>query len=163
MHNSKVEQILNECKADLERTNQVVVGLGVTSHIVPYLNKYAIIRACGSVEVAFKAIIADYCSKRSKQQVKTFIEKKVRDSSRNPSWDAICQTLAEFDDNWTEGFKTAVKARIDQQILRDSLQSLVDARNEFAHGGNPGASIGDVIKYFEHSREILKELDKVVQ
>lgn len=40
-----------------------------------------------------------------------------------------------------------------------ALQSLVDARNDFAHGGNPSASIGDVIIYYQHSRTVIEKMD----
>jgi hypothetical protein len=40
-----------------------------------------------------------------------------------------------------------------------SLQSLVDARNDFSHGGSPTTSIGDVITYYLQSRSVIEMLD----
>jgi len=162
MNNLEVEKMLIDCQVDLEQTNTIIAGLGLGSLIVPYLTKFAIIRACGTIEVVFKTIIADFCDKRSKKQVKFFISKKVRENSCNPSYDKICQVLSDFDEKWKEDFKTGMKKNVDYLILKTSLQSLVDARNDFAHGGNPSSSIKDVIRYFSDSRTVVEILDSVV-
>jgi len=70
--------------------------------------------------------------------------------------------LKDFDVDWNTAFKSGIKAKPNQMTLQTSLQSLVDARNEFAHGGNPNLSIGDVIRYFQDAREIMVVLDSVV-
>ena len=44
-----------------------------------------------------------------------------------------------------------------------SLQSLVDARNDFAHGGHPSTSISDLITYFTDSKEVIEVLDQIVR
>lgn len=162
MNNSEVLRALDECEADLLAVKAIVDSLGYASNIVPYLSKYAIIRACGTIETAFKGIIADHCSKRAKQQVKTFIGRKVRESSTNPSYDNICRVLGDFDPDWKEAFKQQIKIHPDKSILLTSIQSLVDARNDFAHGGNPGLTISDTVNYFGHCRTVLIVLDDIV-
>jgi len=80
----------------------------------------------------------------------------------NPSYSNICQLLQDFDEDWKIAFKSVVDACGDKIILINSLQSLVDARNDFAHGGNPNVSIGDVRQYFIHARQLAEMLDNVV-
>ncbi len=162
MKNKTVEKSLNECQADLERVKTLVDTLGALSNPVIYLNQYAIIRACGAIEFAFKNIITDQCSKRSKQQIKSFINKKVRDSSMNPSYTNICSLLADFDISWKEAFKSDFKIHPDKDKLKTSMESLVDARNDFAHGGSPTLSISNTLDYFYDFREVIKLLDTVV-
>ncbi|NCC61766.1 MAG: hypothetical protein EOM12_12695 [Verrucomicrobiae bacterium] len=151
------------CSAELAQVKTLIDNLGFTSTIVPYLTKYAVVRACGSVELAFKAVIADYCSRRGKKQVKRFLTRKVRDGSANPSYDKICQFLHDFDEEWKRDFKGLIEQEANKANLLTSLQSLVDARNDFAHGGNPSASIGDVLVYYGHARRIIEIMDGVVQ
>ncbi len=43
-----------------------------------------------------------------------------------------------------------------------SLQSLVDARNDFSHGGNPTISLADVVSYYAHAKRIIEIMDAVV-
>lgn len=162
MNNSSVENMLNGCDAELNDLQNTVNKLGNTSPVAPYLTKYAIIRACGTIEQAFKTIVADHCSADSKAQVREFLRVRVRESSSNPSWEQICKLLKDFDKAWNEGFKTRVNADADANQIKQSLKSLVDARNDFAHGGNPSTTIGDVKDYFDHASRIVRHLDSVV-
>jgi len=162
MHNHNVQLILDESRDDIEKVKSIVDSLGITSNASPYLSKYSIIRACGAIETAYKTLIADYCSYRSKAQIKNYIDTHIREASSNPSYDNIIKTLGEFDKNWVNKFKTKAKSNSRITIIRTSLQSLVDARNEFAHGGNPTVSINDVLQYFQDSIELIKILDNVI-
>lgn len=162
MNNSDVLQQLDQCQTELNNIQGIIIGLGLTSNIVPYLNKYSVIKACGTIEMAFKTLIADYCEFRSKRQVKRFISKRIREGSANPSFDMICKFLGEFDEAWKNDFKDKLNLDPNKQGLKDTLQSLVDARNDFAHGGNPGTSISDVITYFTNSRRIIEIMDDVI-
>lgn len=162
MHNSDVKQILDDCENDLSRVDGIIASLGATSNIVPYLTKYGIIRASGALEVAFKTIIVDYCSWRSKKQLKQYLSKKIRDGSMNPSYDNIIKLLSDFDGDWKTQFKTNVTSHPSGNRLKTSLNSLVDARNDFAHGGNPTITISDVRSYFGDSRIIMEILDTLI-
>ena len=162
MNNLQVQQQLDICAADLAQVTAIVTGLGIGSNIVPYLTKYALIRACGTIEQSFKTLIADYCATRSKKQVKRFLARRIRDCSANPSFDILCRFLGDFDDDWKSSFKGQLNNHPAGRQLRDSLQSLVDARNDFAHGGNPSASLTDVTKYFDDSRHVIEIMDSVV-
>lgn len=136
--------------------------VGVMSPVTPYLTKYAVIRACGAIEVSFKSLIADFCNRRSKKQVKRFIEMRIKKGPANPSQQNIMNILHQFDEDWKKTFKLNLKADPQRQQLLDSLQSLVDARNEFAHGGSPTLTIADVLQHFDHARKIVEHVDAVV-
>lgn len=161
MNNVDVQRSLDDCDTELAHVRTLIEALGAST-AVPYLTKYAVIRACGSIETSFKSIIADHCSHRSKAQVKRFLDRRVREGSANPSYDRICTFLKDFDEQWLVAFKASVNAEANKSALLDSLQSLVDARNDFAHGGNPSSSIGDVLNYFANSRRVIELLDHVV-
>lgn len=162
MKNSNVQSDLDSCEAELNHVKTLIDGLGITSLVVPYLSKYAIIRACGCVEQSFKTLIADYCDYRSKKQVKQFLNKRIREGSANPSYQNLLKFLKEFDDDWHTNFKAAINALPDKEILLTSLQSLVDARNDFAHGGSPSVTIGDTLKYFAHSKKVIIFMDTAI-
>lgn len=162
MNNSDVDLLLTQCRSELVHVESSIATLGVVSSVAPYLTKYAVIRACGAVEVSFKALIADFCNKGSKKQVKRYIALKITRSSANPSHSKIIEMLDHFDEDWKNTFKANIGADPDKTHLLDSLQSLVDARNEFAHGGNPTLSISDVIRHFDNARRVLEYVDHVV-
>jgi hypothetical protein len=163
MNNPDVEKMLIECEFELNKVKSMIDSLGWNSNIVPFLNKYAIIKACGTVEVAYKAIVADHCNRRTKIQVKNYIDKKVRDSSRNPTYSNLCGLLKEFDDSWNNDFKNRVSSHPSGNVIPDSLNSLVSARNDFAHGGNPSITINDVVSHFSMCRIALELMDDIVK
>lgn len=162
MNNGDVSLHLSHCRAELVHVQTTISTLGLTSSVVPYLTKYAVIRACGAIEVSFKALIADYCAKRSKKQVKRFLQVRIRRGSSNPSQKNILELLGQFDEDWKRNFKSRLRADPDRQRLLNSLQSLVDARNEFAHGGSPTLSIGDVVQHFDSAYRVVEYVDAVV-
>lgn len=162
MNNNSVDQELQECERELLQVEALINGLGPTSNICPYLTKYAIIRACGTIERAYKAVIADYCCYRSKPQVKCFIDRRVRQNSANPSYERILNILKDFDAQWKSQFQVLINGDPNKTALMTSLQSLVDARNDFAHGGDPGATIADTIQYFKDARSVIVHLDSII-
>ena len=162
MNNADVHLHLKQCREELNHIRDSITALGVMSPVAPYLTKYAVIRACGAVEVSFKNLIVDFCSKRSKKQVKRFIYMRVAKGSANPSHDNILNLLNQFDEDWKKVYKANLSADPDRRQLQDSLQSLVDARNDFAHGGNPTLSISDVLTHFSNAQKVIEHIDSVI-
>ncbi len=162
MNNTDVHLHLSQCRIELNHIHDSITALGIMSPVAPYLTKYAVIRACGAIEVSFKNLVVDFCSKRSKKQVKRYIYMKVIKGSANPSQDNILNILNQFDEDWKKIYKANLKADPDRQQLLDSLQSLVDARNDFAHGGNPTLSISDVITHFSNAQKVISHIDNVI-
>lgn len=162
MNNTDVQQLLDNCDVELTHIASIITSLGGTNLTVPYLNKYSVIKSCGTIEISFKTLIADYCSKRSKSQVKNFLNKKVRENSANPSYSRIIQILGDFDDTWVVNFKSQMRALPNYSSVTSSIQSLVDARNDFAHGGNPTITFADIKTYFDESKIIIQTLDNVI-
>jgi hypothetical protein len=160
--NAGVQAALDECKRDLDGVTTAHGLVGPTSLVAQYLTRYALIKACGGIEVAYKAVVADYCSKRSKIQVKRYLDQKVRGSSSTPTYENMCRLLEDFDDGWNASFKEALKRTGDKEILVSACQSLVAARNDFAHGGSPTISLGDILTYFGRARRVVEELDAVI-
>lgn len=161
MNNIKVKKILNDCQEELNNISMLLIGMGDGANPTPYIKKYALIRATGSIEFAFKQIIADKIDKDSHIQVKNFIKRKIRESSCNPKLGMIENMLTEFDDRWRGRFDELM-ALDDKPRLKGALTSLVDARNDFAHGGAPDMDIDSTIKHFKDGIRVLEILDAVV-
>lgn len=162
MKNSDVANVIAQCDAELAHIQTIIAVTGATDLVVPYLTKYAVVRTCGCIETSFKSVIADYCSHGSKMQVKRFIARRIREGSANPTINNMHNFLLDFDKSWQSAFKTNLGAEPNSQQLLTSLQSLVDARNEFSHGGNPTVSLADVISYYTHAKRIIEIMDDVV-
>jgi hypothetical protein len=161
MNNADVKGLLDSCLAELESISALLIGIGDGAKPTPYIKKYAVIRASGAIETAFKQIIADRIDTNSHIQVINFIKRKVRDSSCNPKLGMIENMLSEFDDRWRSKFDELM-ALEDKPRLKGALTNLVEARNDFAHGGNPDMNINDTISFFTDGVRVLELLDSVV-
>ena len=135
MNNVAVKKILDDCLLELESIAELLIGIGDGAKPTPYIKKYAVIRATGSIEIAFKQIIADKIDRDSHVQVKNFIKRKIRDSSCNPKLGMIESMLTEFDDRWRARFDEQM-ALDDKPRLKGALTHLVDApKKGFFCGG----------------------------
>jgi len=161
MNNTDVKKVLDDCRVELDGISALLTGLGDGANPTPYIKRYAVIRATGSIETAFKQTIADKIDKDSHAQVKNFIKRKVRDSSCNPKLGMIENMLSEFDDRWRARFDEQM-ALDDKPRLKGALTALVDARNEFAHGGSPNLPIDATVQYFKDGARVIEILDAVV-
>jgi len=162
MNNVDAEQLLNECQAELDSIKGLLNNLSPFDSIVPYLTKYALIKSSGTIEQSYKVIIADFCDHKQNQQVKTYIQNTFRNGSRNPSYENICKSLAEFDSTWNTDFKKQIGNKKNSGKLRTSLKSLNEARNEFAHGGSPNITFTSIYEYFDDATKIIEILDRIV-
>lgn len=162
MNNQRATDLIDDCKTDLERIAILIDVLGSTNRAVPFLTKYAIIKVCGTLEQCFKTIICDYASNNQNQQVRNFIEISFRESSINPSLEKIHESLKKFDVTWRDSFKSSLTAHADKERISDSIKSLNNARNVFAHGGNPQTTFNDVENYFEDAKIIIQYIDDAV-
>lgn len=161
MNNQNAQSSIDSCIIELERIDTLIENLlGHTSPIIPYLTKYAIVRACGTIEYCFKTIIADLHI--GSPQVMNYIDNTIRSSSMNPSIVNICNTLKKFDDDWSNSFTAKIRDHAHPQKLRDSIESLNSARNSFAHGGTPLSSFENVREYFNDTVILIEMLDEVV-
>lgn len=162
MTNTEAQRNISLCNEELDKIDVMIENiLGHTSPIIPFLTKYSIVRACGTIEYCFKTIISDLHSGNS-PQITNYIDNTIRNSSMNPSISNICKTLKKFDENWNDDFKKQLKKHTKYKRLIDSIDSLNNARNSFAHGGTPSASFENIRNYYKDTVIIIEILDNVV-
>lgn len=123
-----------------------------------YLISYSVIKASGTVEVIFKGTIYDYLSNDANEVAKTYLEKMILDSSCNPSSGNISNMLQNISSVWKTDFDQQVK----ESGEKDKLNSLVQLRNDFAHGDSISVSIDTVINYFSSAVVILHILCSIM-
>lgn len=161
MNNQTALNSLNDCSTELIKLEQIIEVFGQSHSIVPFLTNYAIIKCCGTIENCFKIIISDFHNTLP-PQAKNYIEKTFLYSSMNPSKENICKSLIKFDEQWNRNFKSKLSDEPNKSRIETSLNSLNEARNAFAHGGNPSISFPSVVAYFNDSKRVIEILDEVV-
>ena len=151
--------LLENTKHELEEIkNWIDTGKNKFDSKTRYLIAYSVIKASGSVEVVFKQIIYDYLTKGVEEKTATYIEKMILDSSCNPNTGNMSNMLQNICPEWKKKFDEEVKS----SGKKDKINSLVQLRNDFAHGDNITVSIDTVVAYYEAAKVILNILDSVV-
>jgi hypothetical protein len=143
---------LDDCSDELEKI-KTRINKDQFDDMVKFLQRYAIIKACGTIEYVVKNMIADHVDAESSSELQNYISVKVRESSTNPTTGNISNLLGEFSSTgWKKSFDNALTSHNEEKT---SLNSLVQLRNDFAHGKSPTIGIISVIKYFNHARTIV--------
>ena len=155
MNNTESMKILRDCCDELNDIRKLVSELDDSNKAVGYINKYAIIRATGSIEFAFKKIIADKVEHGCHDQIKNFIKRKIRESAHNPRLGTIESVLTDFDPKWQKKFNEKI-------ALEKSLTKLVTERNSFAHGRDANIGIDEIIENYLNGQKVIAILDETV-
>ena len=149
---------INDCKNDLVKIETFIKNDPMNS-LCPYLISYAVIRACGTIESCVKNIFFEYMSKGANLETVKYLEKQIIESSWNPSCGSIQKMLDIINPTWSSNFQTVVCNTKE----KGDLTSLVNLRNDFAHGQQITASISNIIDYFEGGCIILNKLESIVR
>lgn len=160
MNNPNFQNEVAACKEDLQRIQQLICGIGSMNPVSGYLTKFALIRACGTLEVCYKTLIADFYEAIS-PELQRYITIHVRDASLNAKYENINKVLKEFSEEKSKDYKYNINARADKEHILAAMTTLNSARNEIAHGGNMSLSIADICNHFEKSVCVLEELDNL--
>lgn len=158
MNNINADTAIKDCLNELNRIERIINEEGATSPICSYLTKYALIRTCGTIEVSYKTIIADYYERYS-SVLGSFITHHVRNATRNGTYDNICTALKEFDETKSKNFKVTINSLTDKEKILSSMKSLNTARNNVAHGISSTLSFTDIKSYFNDSLIVIEKLD----
>lgn len=162
LNNQTVQDAIQDCLSELEQLSVLLDAVEHTSKMGKYLTRYALIKACGTIEYSYKTLVADALGKMS-EQLETYIEKKVRDSSSNPTYNQMTSLLNDFDSKWNSEFKNAVNSMPHHERITSSLDSLNKNRNNFAHGKNPTASFTEIRNYFNDAIKIIAAMDSILK
>lgn len=161
MNNINAKSAINDCNADLARITDIINKEGSTNPLSGYLTKYSLIRICGTLEICYKTIIADYYENIS-PQLGQFIGFHLRDASMNPTYDNICRAIKSFDDTRQQSFKSAVTILPHTESLQEAFSVLNRERNNIAHGLNSTLSFNDMKKRFSEALQIIEVLDSIM-
>lgn len=158
--NEIAKNAIDDCRRELNKIWHLIEAVGSTNQISGYLTRYALVRICGTLEISYKTIIADYYVQQS-PLLDRFITKHVRDASRNPNYNNICNTLKEFDEEKCKQFKQKVSVLPSAEDLKSSLDTINSARNSIAHGASSSLSFNDLKTHFDKVLKIIEILDSL--
>ncbi|MCM1041285.1 MAG: HEPN domain-containing protein [Bacteroides sp.] len=161
MKNSIANQAINDCNDELVKIQGQIEQLGSTNIISGFLTRYSLIKVCGTMEVCYKTIIADFYE-NSAPLLGAFISYHLRDSSMNAKYENICKALCMFDRHKEKLFKEKISILPEKDKVMQALSDLNSSRNTFAHRGLFSMSFNDLYDKFKDGVRILEVLDSIL-
>ncbi len=149
--------LIDDCKNELKSIESYVLANPLES-ICSYLISYCVIRGCGTIEKVLKNIIFEHLTFNANSEAKKYFEKNILESSWNPSSGKIQQILDVINPVWSNQFQTQINGTKE----KGDLSSLINLRNDFAHGQLITTTVTDVISYFDGAIVILNILCGIV-
>ena len=110
---------------------------------------YLCVRTSGYVESSVKTILIEHVRSTS-SNIRTFNYVSAKLERMSPRLQIIESLLKQFDEQWSRNLKNSITR--DQ---RESLDAIVDNRNEIAHGVDVDMSLLVLERYFGHAREVI--------
>lgn len=151
-------QILDDCENELCEIKTWADENPVDSKL-RYLNAYAVIRSSGAIEISLKKMIYDWLSDNAKGDAKSYLEKMIVDSSSNPSTGVMLKFLQDFNQTKKSRFESNVSNSLQD---KSNLNSLVQWRNDIAHGRTISAGIRAIYNDFHSGRSLLEKFYNIL-
>ncbi len=119
------------------------------------LARYAAVRTSGLIETTVRETFENYVQKRAAPEVQRFVSNRLR-RFRNPTLKDILELAAEFSDSWRQALEALPPE------ITAAVDSTVNTRNNIAHGGDAGISLGKMHQYFDLVCDFLQELRQLL-
>jgi hypothetical protein len=126
----------------------------LTSHIA----KYMTVLISGVFEESIKSILKESIQKETITNVtRSFIFKQIEITFRNPDHKNIKTLLNKFNKEWIKNLNNIIEDK-----NWESLNSIVNNKNNIAHGNSSSITFEDIKTYYNDSRIIIIELDQMI-
>ena len=107
------------------------------------------------LEVICRDVLVTYAEKKSDESIAKFVDKNLQ-RMRSPKTGAILDLVGSFDKDRANRLKKFSEGRI-----KESVDSVVNLRNQIAHGRSMNATIATVKAQFDDSRKLAEKLKEL--
>ena len=124
----------------------------------PYLQsnlvKFACVLVCGYIEVSLRDILQEYTRTRASVEVGKYVSRQL-ERTRNPKMEIILQLVGAFSQDWDNNIRDQTRGR-----LKDHVDSLINDRNQIAHGKDVGLSFIQLQEYYQSALSVIALIER---
>ncbi len=121
------------------------------------LARYMCVLCSGLIEQAVISILETYTRSKSHPRVASYVDGQLA-RFRNAKFEDILVLLSHFDPLWREHVQSTTASEV-----KDAIDSIVNNRNQIAHGRQANISLGVFSDYYKYTKEFIRALDSFVQ
>ena len=153
MNSQQAELLLKEIENSIKEINGF---RNLTEKELSYLAGYLVVIICGIYEEAIEMIICEWAAKFNSNEINKFVFTSIDQKFRNPKIQKIIETLNNFNKNWGD------EISILPDPSKEALNSIIGIKNQLAHKGSANITLGEVINYYNRSKEIIEKIDDLL-
>lgn len=129
---------------------------GLDQEMRSSLARYACVLTSGYLEESIRSVIGAWCRDKSHPNIHTYVGRQL-DWFLNPRCGKILDLLSHFSKVWHDDFLALLS---DEE--KAAIDSVVNNRNQIAHGRNVGLSPEPMTRYFKYCRSAVRKLDFII-
>jgi hypothetical protein len=153
MPNVEVTRYRQRLDALFSRVSTISHDLELQAHWARYL----CILTSGFIEESVRILLSEYVQKRADSNISRYVNAQL-EGFQNPKAGKILDLLRAFDIAWAE---SAEQFLGDER--KDAIDSIVNNRNQIAHGRNVGISYVTIRNYYEKAVEAVDFIEQMLQ
>jgi hypothetical protein len=114
--------------------------------------RYLCVLVSGFLENAIVAIYTTYARNKAAPFIANYVETQL-ERFQNPSMEKILQVSESFNPKWRSEIENNLPAEV-----KDSINSIVNIRNQIAHGGSTGITYITIKNYYDNVLKLIEFL-----
>jgi len=116
--------------------------------------RYLCILVSGFLETGIREIYAEYTRKKASPYVVNYVVAQLN-SLQNPKMEKILQLARCFNPEWEKSLRESTEGE-----LKDSVDSIVNNRNQIAHGKQTGITYNTISSYYNDAIKVIELIEK---
>jgi hypothetical protein len=129
---------------------------GLDDELRSSLSRYACVLTSGYVEEGVRQVLRVWCGTKAHPTIDAYVNRQLQ-WFYNAKTGKILELLSHFSDTWRQQFDAVLT---DEE--RDAIDSVVNNKNQIAHGKDVGLSSEPMKRYFKACRSAVAKMNKVV-
>lgn len=121
------------------------------------LARFLCVLSSGLIEQATTSILEANARAKSRSEIANYVSSQLA-RLQNAKFEEILLLLGRFDPSWRQHIESNTP-----QDIRDAIDSIVNNRNQIAHGGQVGISLGTFSGYYSRVKIFIVELEKYIE
>lgn len=130
--------------------------VGSDPELQAQLARFLCVLSSGLIEQALIVVLEHYAKRKSQDRVGQFVSHYLS-RIQNAKFKDILVTVGRFDPEWREHFETTT----DDEV-KDAIDSIVNNRNQIAHGVQVGISLATFSGYYKSVKRFIVDLETFV-
>jgi hypothetical protein len=133
-----------------------VEPVSLDAELQSQIARFLCVLGSGLMEQALIMILTDYAQKRCHTDVSRYVSASLS-RIRNAKFEDVLVVLGHFSPDWRDHFEEETDPEV-----KDAIDSIVNNRNQIAHGAQTGISLVTFMGYYKRLKAFIVELDAFV-